>query len=187
MVRLSASPDFSADCWSAALRYSIFSVCVKIFRSSTSFFAPSASTLSAFCAYAEVTFRISESSTFMPLPISEMACLYSFSPESVNFVLMFGMLGASVQIGRQALRLFLLLRLLLRRKRVKQERYAARGHGFPEIPLRQMQPEEPDCEEAGEIKAQLLRFPRRCQFFSSSDVFSPSSSSGGVTAAWISG
>ena len=96
---------------------------------------------------------------------------------------MFGMLGASVQIGRQALRLFLLLRLFLRRKRVKQERYAVRGHGFPEIPLRQMQPEEPDCEIAGEIKAQLLRFPRRCQFFSSSDVFSPSSSSGGVTAA----
>ena len=50
MVRLSASPYFSADCCRAARRYSIFSVCVEILRSSTSFFAFSASTLSAFCA-----------------------------------------------------------------------------------------------------------------------------------------
>ena len=50
MVRLSASPYFSADCWSAALRYSIFSTCVEILRSKTSFLAFRASTLSAFCA-----------------------------------------------------------------------------------------------------------------------------------------
>jgi hypothetical protein len=104
--------------------------------------------------YSLSTLRISEFKTRMLSPILEIAALYSFSPESENFVLMFGMLLPSAQVFCQRQRLLRFLWLAIWSCQCRKQ--TSRRHGLPEKPLRHAQLVKPDCQKAGKIKAAVL-------------------------------
>ena len=80
MVRVLLSPYVSADFFSTCSSCSIFSFCFEMDRSSTSFRAVRALTLSALSAKVSDTTFISDLRTFSPASMFFIASLYSFSP-----------------------------------------------------------------------------------------------------------